>query len=78
MDTILDTFKGSYTLVPILSLFAIFVLFLDSKIQDYEPEGKDYIKVGVIVAFASWVAIVINTETFKDVSDEILNGTPPF
>jgi hypothetical protein len=78
MDTFVDTFKDSYTLIPFLVLFSLFILFLDSKIQDYETERRDYIKTAIIVAFVSWVAIYINTGSFTVNKDDILIGAPPF
>jgi hypothetical protein len=78
IDGVISTFKGSYTLIPVLVVFAIFALFLDSKIQEYEAEGKDYIKIGIIVAFVSWIAIFINTGAFTEVADDIIAGNPPF
>jgi len=78
MDSIIENFKGTYMLIPVLVIFAIFALLIDSKIQDYETDTHDYVKTAVIVAFVSWIAIFINTGSFKPVMDDITSGVPPF
>lgn len=72
----IDNLKNSYLIIPVLALFAMFAVMIDSKIQEYEPETKDYIKVAILVAFSSWVVIFINS--YDTGSSEIITGNPPF
>jgi hypothetical protein len=72
----IESLKNSYVIVPILAVLAMFAVMIDSKIQEYEPETKEYVKIAILVAFAAWVVIFING--YDGTTTDIITGNPPF
>jgi hypothetical protein len=72
----IESLQNSYVIVPLLAIVAMFAVLIDSKMQEYEPETKDYVKIAILVAFTAWVVIFING--YDGSATDVITGNPPF
>lgn len=72
-------FKGSYILVPVIVLFSVILIFIDSKITGKNHDKKVYLKTGLLSGLIAILCIYINTLLGTGLNhEEILTGEPPF
>lgn len=76
-ENILLNLKHSYTIVPIIVIFSVLLVFIDSKISGKETSITNYLKIAIGSALITFFVVYVNT-LHGVVSEEILTGPPPF
>ena len=76
-NSILLQFKGGYLLVPIVIICAVFITFLDGKINKKSIDNTSYLKIALLSGIISIFCVYVNTLK-GSVQEEILVGAAPF
>lgn len=78
MKEFMLSIRGNYLIVPIVLLFSLFAMFLDSKINDKKYNKDNYFKVGFLVILVSSFVVSVNLIECPVIEEEIIKGAAPF
>jgi hypothetical protein len=76
-DNFLINLKGSYFIVPIVVMAAVFLTFLDSKISKDDIKKNTYFKIALLTGVVALFVVFVNTIP-GSIKEEILTGPAPF